>query len=153
LATPHDLKVKFNLGLKEADKIYRLSAYAFGPGGKGFDWYVKKIEKILKSKTMNVAVARELVKVAKLFMAVESLPPTKEKINFALQRVMQDHEALKLSIQNLIEMSAKRFCKMNNKWNYNDDPVYEQGKGNVLHTLRKVKDYLDELKKLVGESK
>ena len=71
LATPHDLKVKFNLGLKEADKIYRLSAYAFGPGGKGFNWYVKKVEKILKSKTMNVAVARELVKVAKLLMSNE----------------------------------------------------------------------------------
>jgi len=74
LATPHDLKVKFNLGLKEADKIYRLSAYAFGPGGKGFDWYVKKVEKILKSKTMNVAVARELVKVARSLLAGPAVP-------------------------------------------------------------------------------
>jgi hypothetical protein len=74
LTTPHDLKVKFGLDLKSADKAYRLSAYAFGPGGKGFNWYVKKIEGILKGKTMNVVMARELVKVARSLLAGPAVP-------------------------------------------------------------------------------
>jgi hypothetical protein len=74
VATAHDLRVKFGLDLKQAQRIGDLTRTAFGPGGKGFNWFVKKIEGILKGKTANVAVARELVKVARSLLAGPAVP-------------------------------------------------------------------------------
>jgi hypothetical protein len=98
------------------------------------------------------AVAQELVKVAKLLVAVK-VPPAKKEIESAFQQAMKDYEVLQASIRNLMELSAKRFCKLNDKWNYNDDPVYYYGKENALYVLKKVKNHLEELKKIIGESK
>lgn len=51
--TPHELTIKFNINLPEADYVSRLSASAFGPGGKGFEWFKGMISKILKKEPVE----------------------------------------------------------------------------------------------------
>jgi len=53
--TPHELMMKFDIELPEADYIYRLAANAFGPGGKGFEWYKSMISKIVKENKKSSA--------------------------------------------------------------------------------------------------
>lgn len=53
--TNHELMMKFGINLPEADYISRLSASAFGPGGKGFEWFKNMISKIVKEDKKSPA--------------------------------------------------------------------------------------------------
>jgi len=46
--TPYDLRQHFRLTLPAAQKIMDQSNYAFGPGGKGYAWYMKQVGNVLK---------------------------------------------------------------------------------------------------------
>jgi len=76
----HELVTQFGLPLDKADKIGRLSAHAFGPGGKGYDWYVKQVEKILQRKAPFIMESsdREQIdaKIARIARMLISSPET-----------------------------------------------------------------------------
>lgn len=44
---PYQLARKFGISADAALEIYDLAPYAFGPGGAGFDWAVKKTASIV----------------------------------------------------------------------------------------------------------
>jgi len=51
--TPADLVKKFGIEIHHAQQIVQAAVSAFGTGGKGINWYVKQIAKILKSKALK----------------------------------------------------------------------------------------------------
>ena len=69
----YQLAAKFGLSGEQAQDIRDLTPTAFGPGGKGIEWFVKQVEKTTKRKASmkNVKVASELVKLAKALTSVD----------------------------------------------------------------------------------
>lgn len=49
-ATPFALARKFGLSVEQAREIADYAPSMFGPGGKGFDAYVKRAESVIKRK-------------------------------------------------------------------------------------------------------
>lgn len=47
---PYEIAKKYGLSTDKAREIYDLSPSAFGPGGKGFEWMVGKVGRIIMKK-------------------------------------------------------------------------------------------------------
>lgn len=51
LVTPYQLGKRFGISVEAAGEILGLGNHAFGPGGAGFEWMVKKVARVVGRKS------------------------------------------------------------------------------------------------------